>query len=268
MTTLTYSGDPELRPRRITRSTVDELIRQVSEDFAPNEVTLSTRYPIPRGRRTDNNPCVHAQKGTLNELLNDPDITRLVPSGTGVVLSNLTIEATSPSRKIVVTMDEDQVTARVEGTDRYWTNGRCDDLRHTLEGDHPSWALWRSPRRRGFLVLGLALDATVAAAGWLTIGTGVLNSPVAAVISAVLFVAIPALSLLIGHNVTRCDVHVGASDPAWFWRSWTTENKIAFGALILAALALATQFIPGAGSDQGLYQPSRAPATAIGRELL
>ncbi|MET9896156.1 hypothetical protein ABZZ47_39400 [Streptomyces sp. NPDC006465] len=271
MTTLTYSGDPELRPRRITRTIVDELIRQVNQEFAPHEIELSTRYPIPRGRRTENNPCVRARARTLNDLLNDPSITRFVPAGTDVVLSNLTIEATNTTRKILVEMSNEKVTAHIEGADRDWMQGRCDDLRHTLEGDHPSWALWRSSRRRGFLGLGLALDVAAAAGFWATAGTGVLNSPLGMALSAVLLIATPAVCLLIGNHVARCHVRVGASDPVWFWNSWTVENKIAFAALILAALAIAAQFIPGPASDQdqGLHRPpTRAPDTTIGRELL
>ncbi|MCU8593772.1 hypothetical protein [Streptomyces sp. A13(2022)] len=268
MTDLPFSSEPELRPHKITRKNADELLRRVNQRFRPDEVWISTRYPIPRAQRgADDNPCVSARARTLDDLLNDHRITRVVPGGTDVVLTNLTVEATHPDRKIRVKMTHDGVDTLIECTDQDWVHGRCDDVRHALESNHPSWALWRPSRRRGFLGLGLALDAVAAAAGWIIAGTHLLHLGPALVMLAVL-ITTPTLCSLLGHRFAhRGHVRIAHTDPTWFWQRWTVSEKLALAAVLVAILALATQHLTSTNSTEGHHQPSRAPNTAVGREL-
>jgi hypothetical protein len=268
MADMPFSSAPEFRPRRVTRTTADEVLRRVNHEFTPDEIMLSTRYPIPRGqRRTVNNPSVTARARTLDDLLNDASIQRVVPGGTDVVLTNLTLEATNSTRKIEVEMTNKRVSALIESTDRDWMQGRCDDLHAVLEGDYPSWALWRSSRRRGFL--GLALDTVAAATGWIILGDRLLH-PLAAALAFVVLVAIPTLCCQVGNRfVHRCHIRIGASDPSWFWQRWSVRDKLAFTAIVVTILlTLGTQLLTATTSTDGHQQPTRAPnPTATDREL-
>ncbi|MGY5061163.1 hypothetical protein ACWDFR_45255 [Streptomyces sp. 900105755] len=267
MTDLPFSSDPDLRPHKITRKNADELLRRVNLRFDPGEITLSTRYPIPRVQRgAGDNRCVTATASTLPDLLNHPRITRVVTGGTHVVLTNLKVTATHPDREISVEMTSKGVDASIKGTDEDWVDGRCEDLRHALEGDHASWALWRPSRRRGILGLGLALDVLATAIGWITFGSQLL-SLWAMMVSSALLLAIPTVCWLVGNRFARGHVRIGHTDPTWFWQRWTVSEKIALASVIVAALAVLTQQLTNSSSTEGHHDPSRAPNIAVGREL-
>lgn len=267
MTDLPFSSEPQLRPHKITRKNVDELLRRVNLRFDPSEISLSTRYAIPRAQRgPDDNRCVTATADTLPDLLNHPRITRFVTGGTNVVLTNLTLKATHPDREISVEMTSEGVSTTVKGTDEDWVDGRGEDLRHAFGGDHASWALWRpSPRRRG-LGLGLALDALTAATGWIIAGSQLLHLWPALVLGALLLI-VPTLSTLVGNRLARCHVRIGPTDPTWFWQRWTVSEKLALASVTVAVLAVLTQQLTNSSSAEGHHVPSRAPNTAVSSGL-
>ncbi|MGW6890322.1 hypothetical protein [Streptomyces chartreusis] len=269
MTDLPFSDEPEPRPRQVTRTSVDELLRRVSPEFAPDEITLSTRYPNPRGQRTTNNSTVSANAQTLDGVLTHPNITGVVRAGTNVVLTNLILDATNASRKMRVEMTPKGITSHIEGIDNDWVQGRCNDVHQALEGDYPSWALWRPTRRRGFLGLGLALDAVAATTAWVTTGERLLSSPLTLILALTLLILIPALCSLVGNRFTRhCHIRIGASDPTWFWQRWSVSDKIALVSVVISTLVLTTQLLTATTSTEGSHQPTRAPnPTATSSEL-
>ncbi|AMW08080.1 hypothetical protein A4E84_00010 [Streptomyces qaidamensis] len=267
MTDLPFSSEPQLRPHKITRKNVDELLRRVNLRFDPSEISLSTRYAIPRAQRgADDNRCVTAAADTLLDLLNHPRITRFVTSGSNVVLTNLTLKATHPDREISVEMTSKGVFATVKGTDEDWVDGRCEDLRHALGGDHASWALWRPSRRRRALGFGLALDVLTAATGWGIAGSQLQHLWPALVLGALLLV-IPTVSMLVGSRLVRCHLRIGHTDPTWFWQRWTVSEKLALASVTVAVLAILTQQLTNSSSTEGHHAPSRAPNTAVSSEL-
>ncbi|MFF9157520.1 hypothetical protein ACF1AB_35465 [Streptomyces sp. NPDC014846] len=267
MTDLPFSSEPELRPHKITRKNADELLRRVNQRFDPSEISLSTRYAIPRAQRgAGDNRCVTATASTLPNLLNHPRITGVVTGGTNVVLTNLKLMATHADREITVEMTTRGVDATIKGTDQDWVDGRCEDLRHALEGDHASWALWRPSRRRRVLGLGLALDVLTAAIGWIIFGSQLLHLwP--ALLAVALLLVIPTACCLVGNRFARGHVRISHTDPTFFWQRWTVSEKIALASVIVAVVALLTQQLTNANSTEGHRAPSRAPNTAVGREL-
>lgn len=263
MTILPFSEEPQLRPCRVTRKIADELIRRVTRHFAPDEIELTTRYPIPRDRRTDHNPCVTTTGGTLAELLNDPGITGSVPGDTAIELSDLTIDRNT-TRMMHVEITRKKVSARIEGADRDWVQARSSEVRQTLEGNHPWWAWWRTPRRRGFLGLGLALDVAAAALWWASTGN-LPNSAPAMTASAVTLVLIPLICWLITSRFTS--VRIGKTDPVWFWQRWTPGDKIACAALAVAVITLGSRLLSPDPSDEGQAPPRTPHTVAMDREL-
>ncbi|MFE6165392.1 hypothetical protein ACFQ7F_41545 [Streptomyces sp. NPDC056486] len=275
MTTFPYSDDPELRPRKITRVGVDEMLHTMRQEFPAQKINLSTDYRIPRQQGTRTRRTVHVNGAhTLDGLLDDPEIRRTVPTTAAVELTQLTVDAVDADRHICVEITRHGVTALIEGSNRDWVYSRSDELRHAVEdGHHPAWAVWRVSRRRGYLVAGLTLDVLAATLTWVIAGGWILGSAAGLTIALIALMAIPAASVAIGSRYAhRCAVKIRKTTPSWFWQRWNISERIAFCAVIVTLIMLVTNTLVTLNSAQdakGLHTPSRAPnITATDRDLM
>ncbi|MFL1897500.1 hypothetical protein ACJWDR_00205 [Streptomyces tauricus] len=264
MTTI-FRDKPLLRPTRVTRGNIDELLHRISREFTPARNTLTTEYPVPGRRRNETSSHVSVSAATLDEIIDHPDIARVVTSTTNVELTELTISAEDGPRKVHIAITQHGVTADIQGPDDDWVQGRSREVRLVLDNPHPSWALWRASRHRGFLALGAALDLA-AYATTRTAGLELRHTPLAAVLTILALVLIPAATALIGGCLThRCHVRIGKHDPSWFWQRWTTNERLAFASLLLALITWTTGLFTNTTNNEGQPPPPASTHSSNGR---
>jgi hypothetical protein len=204
---------------RCDEPVLDRLIEAVRNGITPPYVTLEATRERTRFRRSD----LAAVRTAIGRSLSPGDRRSL---------DRLSVEALSRSRTVVVAL-EAAATVTVESIDAAWALGKAEQIRRILQdaGGRPRRRQWKPWR---WAVTG-ALVATAAVLSVLR--------PSSLIATAGLGIALvggAAAGFLIARLMvyrSRPIIWIDGALPRHGWRQWSVGDRIAFVALVVAALA-------------------------------
>ncbi|MFE9687793.1 hypothetical protein [Streptomyces sp. NPDC006285] len=238
---LPHSQELRLRPRRVTRRAADAALRVVCRNFEPSQIAdLSTKYSVHAGRRDDEDGQVGASAPTLDGLLTSDTLTEaVIPHGTIVELTNLTITAQNTERTVRIVIAAEGVDIDITGADRDWVCGRARDFRAIFTPGHRPWAPTSSFERRDFALFGIGLDILGAAVLFAAAPQELLTSTAGRIAVATAAFLIPVACWLIAARIVRRSrVRITATEPVGWWQSIDTMTKLTLGLFAAAVLTL------------------------------
>ncbi|WP_261720154.1 hypothetical protein [Streptomyces sp. FZ201] len=246
--TLLHRRPLSIKPRRVTGATIREALRVIERHFESEErEKLRTQFRVPRTSPDEDDGFILASADTLDALLQDPAILDALPMGAPVTLTNLTAVASNADRMLHLAVSADGVEITIASANEDWARARHAELRRIFTPSRRFWDLRSTAQLRDFFVLGMAVDALLAALLY------VLGLPAhldGTFLSRAAFAAALAVPPLVSWGIgrlclRRCAVRISSAEQRSLWRSLDTMERLTFCMLLIAVITLIAGLLDG-----------------------